>query len=134
MSALNSLGAVAVGVLCVLVLLGIFGLFPLPYFFSSKILKFNARSFWRAFGMALLSILGTAGIGLLINWLTGMSGNPELTQIATLISIPLIHMIIVSLLSLWIYETSWKKGILLWLLALPMNLVVIGLYYIFIKL
>ena len=134
MSLLNSLGAVAVGILCILVLLGIFGLFPLPYLFSSMILKFKARSYWRAFGMSLLSILGTAGIGALIYWLVGKSANAEVTQVVALIAIPILHLFIVSLLSLWIFEISWKKGVLLWLLALPMNLIVIGLYYLFIKL
>ncbi len=134
MSLLNSLGAVAVGVLCILVLLGLFGLFPLPYFFSAKILKFSARSYWRAFGLSLLSMLASAAAGAFIYWLAGKNGNAEIAQIIALVAIPILHMFIVSLLSLWIYEVNWKKGVILWLLALPMNLLVIGLYYLFIKL
>lgn len=122
MGFLNNLGAVTILMLCGLFFAGIFAIFPLPYFFSARILKIESRSYWKAFGTSLISLVVLG----LFAWLLGMVvtklGWPEYTL---LIALVVIHLVAVTALILWIYHISLGKALGVWLLALPFNLIIV---------
>jgi len=121
MGFLNPLGAVAVMLICFLFVGGLFGLFPLPYYFAAKILKIPSKSYWRAFGISLLSLAGLGLFGWLVNMIVVKLNLPSYMLPITLV---VIHLLCVTGLMVWIYNVRFVKALLIWLVALPFNLVI----------
>ena len=124
MGSLNNLGAATILMLCALLFGGIFAFFPMPYLLSAIILNVEGRSYWKAFGLALISVIALVLFGWLVNQGIGKLGLPPyLLPIVLLV----LHFIIVTVLIVWIYHVKLVKALLIWLLALPFNLLIIAL-------
>lgn len=124
MGFMNSWGAATILLLCGLLFAGIFGFFPLPYVLSTSILKIDSRSYWKAFGLSLLGIIVVGLLGWLANLGVKKWGMPEYTL---LIVLTVLHFIVISALIIWIYQVRLIKALLIWLVALPFNLVIAGI-------
>jgi hypothetical protein len=129
MGFLNNGGAASILMLCGLLFGGIFLFFPLPYLLSAIILKVEGRSYWRAFGLSLISVVALVLLGWLVNLGFNKWGFP---QYLLLIALLVLHFAIVVALILWIYQVKLVKAILIWLLALPFNLIIGGIIVFFI--
>jgi hypothetical protein len=124
MGFLNNLGAATILMLCALLFGGIFGFFPLPYLLSAIILNVEGRSYWKAFGLALISLIALVLFGWPVNLGIGKLGLPAyLLPIVLLV----LHLISVTALIVWIYHVRLGKALLIWLLALPFNLIIVAL-------
>lgn len=124
MGFMNSWGAATILLLCGLLFAGIFGFFPLPYLLSTSILKTSDRSYWKAFGLSLISIIVVGLLGWLANLGINKWGIPEYIL---LIVLAVLHFIVTTALIIWIYRVKLIKALFIWLIALPFNLVIVGI-------
>ena len=138
-----SYGVIFFLVCCVLILVWIFLLAPLPYLISTAVLKIEKRGYWKAFGTAILGGLAggivSAIITLIINAITGGVGTLSLTDmnnipvflgmllsrlwlgsVISLVASILVQMAIAS----GLYGVSFGKGTLIWLLAWVFSLLI----------
>jgi hypothetical protein len=138
-----SLGIIFFLVCCVLVLVWIFLLAPLPYIISAAVLKIEKRGYWKAFGTAILGSLAGGIISALITFIFSliMGGKAALTlndlnnvplflgalvsrlwlgSLVSLVASILVQMLIAS----GLYGVSFGKGALIWLLAWIFSLLI----------
>lgn len=124
MGFLNNLGAVTILMLCGLLFAGIFGIFPMPYLLSARILKVETRNYWKAFGVSLISVVVLCVLG----WLAGIgAAKLGLPGYAIAIVLLVLHIVLVTALILWIYHVKLIKALLIWLIALPFNLIIVAI-------
>jgi len=133
---LASAGIIFFLVCCVLVLVWIFLLAPLPYIISAAVLKVEKRGYWKAFGTAILGGLAGGIISALITFIFSliMGGTSALTMndlnniplvLGTLVSrlwlgslVSMVASILVQMLiASGLYGVNFGKGALIWLLA-----------------
>jgi hypothetical protein len=135
-NSLASLGVIFFLVCCVLILVEIFLLAPLPYIISAAVLKIEKRGYWKAFGTAILGALAGGIISALITFIFSliMGGSAQLTM-NDLNNVPLFLGALVSrlwlgsllsfvasimvqiLIASGLYGVSFGKGALIWLLS-----------------
>jgi hypothetical protein len=127
---------------CVIFLIALFGIAPLPYIISAAVLKIPNRGYWKAFGSAILGSLAgsaTAAVAVLIvAAITGSFSSLSLRAGSTSGLLPLLgggmfigwllgwagSIVVQMAITGALYQAGFGKGALIWLLAWVFGLLI----------